>query len=171
MSEETTNVSKQRILKSLKYLVLTAVMSIGATGISSADPFTFTASGEVCDTSDRTQDTIGTLDGVVFVESPDDLFFLADNAVTILGYIEPSSSVFLPFELDVSPPQRCDLVDSVDSGDYIDVYSDLLRSFKCDTVFAMTVCDAFTEDVEVELMAPPTSGAFDTTIVFTYTAF
>ena len=43
MSVETTNVSKQRILKSLKYLVLTVAISIGATGISNAETFTVTA--------------------------------------------------------------------------------------------------------------------------------
>jgi hypothetical protein len=49
MRIKSTQNRERKILKSLKYLVLTAAILIGATGVSNANPFTVTATVPGCD--------------------------------------------------------------------------------------------------------------------------
>jgi hypothetical protein len=176
----------RKILKSLKYLVLTAAILIGATGISNAEEtpepetFTFTATGEVCDTTDREQDTIGALVSVDFegvIEGDEPPYSLTESAITIEGFLEPGDTVDLPFGVTITPPQQCNGRDSEFSSDYIDVYVEDTASLLEDTSAFITCdvqeaepCDTSTEDIEVQLNAPMDSGAFGRTIEFTYTA-
>ena len=180
MSLKSTQMRDRKILKSLKYLVLTAAILIGATGISNAETLTFTATGEVCDTMDREQDTIGALvsvdfEGVIVGDEPP--YSLTESAITIEGLLTPGATVDLPFGVTITPPQQCDGTDSEFSFDYIDVYvedtdsllEDASALITCD-VGGASPCDTSTEDIEVQLMAPMDSGAFGRTIEFTYTA-
>lgn len=160
--------SYRKLLNSLKYTFLSALIVIGATGVSNANPFTVT--GEVCDTMERSQDTPGTLNSVSIVALEADEFTVNESTITMKGVVDPGYTATLPFDLDVTAPLQCDGLPSSSSFDYIDVdgvdvvVGDCLPSnfFPCST---------FDTEVTADVTFPIVSGPYSTQITFTYTAF
>jgi hypothetical protein len=162
MSVETTNLSKQRVLKSLKYLVLTAAILIGATGVSSAEPVThsFTVTADIgCDTSDMTLDNPGTIDTMV----------VAAGSTLIFGEVVPNQTESIIFDLTASNRTACD--ETTDRGvDNISIeYSDMMSmSDSCGVVVGdlLVVCDTESTSITVNVIFPNLEGPYSETITF-----
>lgn len=153
MSEETTNVSEKRILKSLKYLVLTVAVLIGATGVSNANPFTVTA--EIgCDTSDPTLDNPGTIDTID----------VAAGSTLLFGEVVPNQEESIVFEVNGSNRTACD--ETTDRGveaisiDYTDILS------MSDTCAVEPGCNTASTLLTVFVQFPNLQGSYTETITF-----
>jgi len=155
MSVETTNVSKQRILKFFKYLVLTAAILIGATGVSSAEPepFEFTVTADIgCDTSDPSLDNPGTI-GTIGVAADSTLNF---------GDVVPNQTETIIFNVTAFNRTACD--ETTDRGvDGISIsYSDMSMSDNC----AVDGCNTASTSITVNVMFPNLEGPYSETITF-----
>ena len=162
MGVETTNVSKQRILKSLKYLVLTAAILIGATGVSSAAPGThsFTVTADIgCDISDPTFDNPGT---IVTME-------VAAGSTLNFGEVVPNQTETIIFDLTASNRTACD--ETTDRGvDNISImYTDMVSmSDSCGEVVEglLVACDTESTSITVNVIFPNLEGPYSQTITF-----
>jgi hypothetical protein len=151
MRIKSTQNRERKILKSLKYLVLTAAILLGATGVSNAETFTVTADIG-CDTSDPSLDNPGTI-GTIGV---------ADDSTLNFGDVVPNQTETIIFNVTAFNRTACD--ETTDRGaDGISIsYSDMSMSDNC----AEDGCNTASTSITVNVMFPNLEGAYSETITF-----
>jgi hypothetical protein len=153
----------RKILKSLKYIVLTAAILIGATGVSNANPFTVTA--EVgCDPNIDEGDS-GTLDSVSVVTSGSDSFTVTETVIAF-GEVEQNQTETLTFSLNVTGPTDCNGDPDNFTTESITVSGSAVDTYSC----AATIpCSPFASTAVVGIRFTGDFGAYSGSIEFAHT--
>ena len=163
MRIKSTQIRERKILKSLKYLVLTAAILIGATGVSNANPFTVTA--EVgCDPL-IDPGSSGTLIGVSVVTSESDSFTVTETVIAF-GEVEQNQTETLTFSLNVTGPTDCNGDPDNSTTESITVSGSAVNTYSCD---AAMPCSPFASTAVVGILFPYIAGAYSESIVFAHT--